>query len=214
LLGDDAWASLPEPVRRRFSKRLTPGDAALYQGQVITTDLSWTGRMLSILAWPIGSPLPSPGTTGPAVVMVTEEPALQGQRWVRLYGRPGRRPQLVQSAKRFRGPTGLEEHVGGGIGMVLGVTVEDGSLVFRSKSYFVEWRRFRLALPRWLSPGQMVIVHEQAADGTFVFSLTLVHARFGRLVYQAARFSDVDAATHLQAARLSTKSTASAHPGR
>ncbi len=66
------------------------------------------------------------GATGPALVAVVEDERLGGQSWTRLYARPGRFPQTIHSAKRFRGPTGLEEYVGYGIGMALRVTVEDG----------------------------------------------------------------------------------------
>ena len=92
LLGEDAWARLPEPVRKRFSKRLKGNEVALYRGEVVLTKLSWAGRLLSFLTRVIGAPLPTAnGATGAAVVAVTEDAALGGQRWVRLYDRPGRR---------------------------------------------------------------------------------------------------------------------------
>jgi hypothetical protein len=191
LLGDAAWGQLPEAVRRRFSKRLATGETLLYRGEVVATELSALGRMLSFATRIIGAPLPlDNGATGPALVAVTEDPLLGGQSWLRIYARPGRFPQAIHSAKRFRGPTGLEEYVGCGIGMALEVAVEDAALVFRSTGYFIEAGPWRLALPRALQPGRMQIVHRDEGSGLFSFRLTLAHPIFGCLVHQLAYFSD------------------------
>jgi hypothetical protein len=74
----------------------------------------------------IGSPLPLSRACGtPALVSVTEDPVSGGQYWMRIYGRPRGRPQVIGSCKAFSGPTGLEEYVGGGFGIALRVMVED-----------------------------------------------------------------------------------------
>jgi Domain of unknown function (DUF4166) len=191
LIGETAWARLPEAVCRRFSKCLAPEGALIYQGEVVATELSRLGRILAFLARAVGSPLPlTNGASGPALVVVTEDERLGGQSWTRIYTRPGRRPQTVHSAKRFRGPTGLEEYVGYGIGMALEVTVEDGALVFRSDHYFLTLGRWRVRLPRLLVPGGMCITHREEGGGAFSFRLTLTHPRLGCLVHQLAYFRD------------------------
>jgi hypothetical protein len=191
LVGERAWGELPDAVRRRFSKRLGPNEALVYQGLVTATQLSVAGRVLSLLSRAIGSPLPlTNGATGPAVVIVTEDAGLGGQSWLRIYARPGRFPQAIHSAKRFSGPTGLEEYVGCGIGMALRVSVEEGALAFRSAGYFVQIAGWRLPIPLPLQPGQMQIVHRDLGAGSFEFSLSLTHGVFGQLVHQAAVFHD------------------------
>jgi Domain of unknown function (DUF4166) len=191
LVGEEAWAQLPEAVRRRFSKRIQPGQAVLYSGRVAETKLSGAGRILAAIARVIGSPLPDcDGATGAAVVSVMENDAHSGQSWTRTYERPGKFPQVVHSMKRFQGPTGLEEYVGAGIGMALRVTVEDSALVFRSVHYFLALGAWRLRLPHVLEPGRMEIVHRDLGSD-FAFELTLAHARFGRLVHQLAYFKEV-----------------------
>jgi hypothetical protein len=163
----------------------------LYRGQVVATKLSTGGSVLAFLARAIGSPLPlTDGATGPALVAVVEDSRLGGQNWTRIYARPGRFPQTSHSTKRFRGPTGLEEHVGCGIGMALQVSVEDGALCFRSEHYFLELGRLRLRLPRWLQPGNMLITHREEGGGTFSFSLSLTHPALGTLIHQLAYFCD------------------------
>lgn len=191
LVGEAAWAELPEAVRRRFSKCLAPEETLIYRGRVVETRLSRGGRILSFLARAIGGPLPlTDGATGPALVVVSEDPRLGGQSWLRIYTRPGRFPQAINSTKRFRGATGLEEYVGCGIGMSLRVTVEEGVLIFRSAGYFLELGRWRLPIPRVLNPGRMQIEHRDESAGTFAFSLQLTHPLLGELVHQVAIFRD------------------------
>ena len=191
LVGEAAWAELPEAVRRRFSKCLAPEETLIYRGRVVDTRLSRAGRVLSFLARAIGAPLPlTNGATGPALVVVTEDPRLGGQSWLRIYSRPGRFPQAISSTKRFRGATGLEEYVGCGIGMALRVTVEERVLIFRSAGYFLELGRWRLPIPRALHPGRMQIEHRDEGAGTFAFALQLTHPLLGVLVRQVAIFHD------------------------
>lgn len=192
LLGEEGWMRLPPAVRRRFSKRLDGNDVALYRGEVVATHLSVAGRVLAAALRIVGAPLPMhDNARGAAVVAVSEDAALGGQTWVRIYARPGHFPQVVHSAKRFRGPTGLEEHIGHGIGMCLDVGEEAGAIVFRSNRYFLDWFGTRFWLPKALTPGDMEIIHREEDAGRFSFRLKLSHPRFGLLVEQTALFEDV-----------------------
>ena len=191
LLGEAAWASLPEPVRRQFSKPAAPGAVTVYRGRVLTTELSWAGRLLAHAARLVGGPLPlSSGATGTAVVTVLEDPAFKGQIWTRSYARSGRFPQVIHSAKRFTGPTGLEEYLGFGLVMRLIVSTEAGALVFRSAGYAIELFGKVVAVPAWLTPGTCEVRHTDKGGGVFSFGLTLVHPLAGRLVHQLALFED------------------------
>ncbi|MDX2308779.1 MAG: DUF4166 domain-containing protein [Hyphomicrobium sp.] len=191
LLGEDAWHRLPAAVQRRFAHAVRPGEAILYRGRVAETTLSPLGRLLSVVAQMIGSPLPeTPGAIGAACVSVMDAESGLGQVWTRTYARAGRFPQVVHSMKRFAGPTGLEEHVGHGVGMALDLSEERGALVFSSRFYFVSLGRWRWRVPSWLAPGAMRIVHRDLGD-EFLFELTLTHPVFGQLIRQVAYFREV-----------------------
>ncbi|MEI9997302.1 MAG: DUF4166 domain-containing protein [Rhizomicrobium sp.] len=191
LLPRADWDALPAPVRRRFSKRLSAGDSVVYVGEVVRTRITRMGRVFAQAARLIGGPLPLGADIGvPAVVTVTEDRASGGQVWTRLYARRGGFPQVIHSAKRFAGPTGLEEHVGRGIGMALRVAVEDGVLKFRSAGYFLALGRMRLTLPRWAVPGDLTVTHAELGEGRFLFALDIVHPLFGAIIHQAAIFNE------------------------
>lgn len=191
LIGEDAWSRLSAAVQKRFSKRLAPGSVLVYAGAVLETRISRCGRLLATLSRIIGAPLPlDDGMIGGATVAVMECPLRAGQTWTRTYARARGLPQVIQSVKCFAGPTGLEEHVGCGIGMSLSVSERDGVLVFRSVRYFLAVGRLRLPFPRWLEPGQMQVMHRDEGDGTFIFALSLHHPWIGELLSQTARFRD------------------------
>ena len=191
LAGEAQWAQLPDAVRARFSTRLRGGATALFAGEVIECRMSRLGFAFARLARLIGGPLPlCRDAWRPAAVAVTEDPVSGGQHWTRIYGRPRGFPQVIHSAKRFSGPTGLEEHIGGGFGIALTVTVENTTLHFDNDHYFLSLFGIRMRLPRWLSPGRMRVSHVDCGGGRFAFVLLLDHPLFGELVRQTAMFDD------------------------
>ncbi|RFB81230.1 DUF4166 domain-containing protein [Methylovirgula sp. 4M-Z18] len=191
LLRAEDWASLPLSVRRRFSKRLAGGMTNVYAGEITQVRFSSLGWCLAQALRLIGAPLPLSRDTGVAsVVSVTEDTRTGGQNWTRLYARRNGFPQIIHSAKRFAGKTGLEEYIGYGIGMNLTVHVEAQSLVFRSAGYFLQLGGRCLPWPRWLAPGNVTIVHQPLDDCRFVFSLVLQHPKFGELIRQSGVFRD------------------------
>jgi hypothetical protein len=191
LMADQDWGKLPLPIRRRFSKRLAGGETAIYVGEILETRLSRAGWLLVQLLRLIGAPLPTARDSHvPSVVTVTEEMKTGGQIWTRLYARRRSFPQVIHSSKRFAGRTGLEEYVGYGVGMALAIEVRDGALVFRSDGYFLEILEHRFFLPTWATPGALSVTHAEIGDGRFLFTLEIVHPRFGLLVRQSAAFRE------------------------
>jgi hypothetical protein len=191
LLPDEAWGRLPLAIWRRFSKRFADGETVVYVGEVEEASFAPAGFWLAQLGRLIGGPLPTGTETGvPMVVTVTEDGASGGQIWTRICARSSGFPQVIHSAKRFAGPTGLEEYVGSGVSMALRISVEHEALVFRSAGYALQIGPLRLSLPPWLTPGDLTVTHSDLGDGLFRFTLDIVHPRFGRLIRQSAKFRE------------------------
>jgi hypothetical protein len=191
LLTQEAWDSLPLPIRQRFSKRLAGGKTAIYVGEILETRMSLCGWLLAQLARLAGGPLPTSRDKGvESVVTVTEDRVGGGQVWTRLYARRKGFPQVIHSAKRFAGATGLEEYLGFGIGMALSVQVENAALVFRSAFYYLRVAGRRLILPRLLGPGALTVTHAEMGGGRFSFTLDLTHPLFGNLIHQIGLFRE------------------------
>jgi hypothetical protein len=191
LIGEAAWARLPEATRARFGKRISGSAAIVYAGEVVECRMNAAGWLLAQLGRLIGAPLPlSRDADVPACVSVTEDRMFAGQFWTRIYGRRRGFPQVISSSKRFCGPTGLEEQIGGGLGIALRVEVADGALHFLSDHYFLQLGRLRLRVPRWLAPGQMRVSHIDCSNGLFAFVLGLRHPWLGELIQQTAMFRE------------------------
>jgi hypothetical protein len=189
LLPDEEWGRLPLAIWRRFSKRFADGETVVYVGTVEEASFSRAGWWLAQLARVIGGPLPLCTETGvPMVVTVTE--ASGGQIWTRICARSNGFPQVIHSAKRFAGPTGLEEYVGYGVSMALRISVEHEALVFRSVGYSLQIGPLRLPLPPRFTPGDLTVTHSDLGGGVFRFTLEIVHPRFGMLIRQSAIFRE------------------------
>ena len=191
LVPDADWDALPTDVRRRFSKRLSGTAITTYRGEIVWTRLSRSGWLLAQLCRLIGAPLPiNASGPMPAAVAVSEDRTSDGQCWTRLYGRAHGHPQVIHSAKCFAGPTGLEEHIGGGFGMALVVRAEADALIFVSDHYFWQVGKLRLRLPHRLGPGATLVTHQHLGNGRFAFDLKVTHPLFGELLNQHGLFRD------------------------
>ncbi len=179
-------------MQRRFGRALAPGESVIYAGEVVSTELSPAGWLWAQLLRCIGGPLPLKALTHAASTVVVTADAADTQCWTRIYHEAGRLPQVIRSMKSFSGPTGLEELVGGGLGMALSVGVEARALVFRSAGYHWRCGRLQLRIPHWLTPGRMEIRHREEHAGHFSFTLTVVHPFCGRILHQVASFRDAN----------------------
>ena len=120
LLGEAAWAALPEATRARFGKRVAHCRTVVYAGEIVECRMSLAGRLLAQAARLIGGPLPPRATS-------TCRPRSASPRIRRAAASSGPAstaagaafPQVIHSSKRFAGPTGLEEYVGRGFGIAL-----------------------------------------------------------------------------------------------
>jgi hypothetical protein len=194
LLSATEWERLPAAIRRRFSKRLAGGATAIYTGAIDSMRASRTGRFLAQAFRLIGAPLPIHMDVGvPSIVSVTEDMATGGQIWTRLYAQRGGFPQIIQSSKRFAGPTGLEEYIGFGITMALKAKATETALIFESAGYSLKLGPWRIPLPAILSPGNVTVTHEEMTEETFRFTLLLAHPLLGLLIAQSGLFHEAKA---------------------
>ena len=194
LVGEAAWAELPEAVRRRFSKCLAPDETLIYRGNVSSRpELSRAGRVLSFLARAIGSPLPlTDGATGPALVVVTEDPAPRRAELAAHLHPPRPLPagdQLDQALPRRDGPRGVrglrDRHVAARHGRRRACSSS------ARPAYFLELGRWRLPLPRAIaSRPHADRAPRRGRRAASPSRLQLTHPLLGRLVHQLAIFRD------------------------
>jgi hypothetical protein len=183
ILGARAWMSLPAAVRARFT-RVTP---ALYRGST-DTRLSLLGRLFAWSLFPFGAPLPVIAGESDALVKVSVKDG--GMSWTRIYRGPLGLAFQVRSIKRPSEDGRLLECCAGGWTMLLDLSADRGSLVFRSRRFFWRLGAVSLPLPVWMTPGIAEVRHTDLGEGRFRFTLTFDHPWFGRTIFQDGTFAD------------------------
>ena len=192
LLGPAAWAELPPDVRGRFARRPREGEAFVYAGRVLRARLSRWGWWLAQAGRLLGGPLRLDRDGDlPCLVTVGEDTDDGRQAWTLLHARRHGFPQVIHSAKHFAGPSGLEEHVGRGLGFSLRLSAAPDGLTSHAERYLLALAGRRLWLPRWLTPGRLTVRHVSVDFRCFIFTLTLDSPRLGRLVEQVIAFEEV-----------------------
>lgn len=188
VLGEPAWRRLPGAVRQRFAE---PAAAVDYVGTFEEVRASVWGQVVSHLCRLLGTPVvPCTGRDIQAVVHVGPRGA--GVDWNREYRWPDGKGWLVRSTKVIDANGRLVERLPARLCMPLDVYERDAVLHFVSRGYYFDLGgdlgRWRLPLPKWLSPGVTHVQHIDEAHGWFRFTMHVVHPWFGELFYQTGRF--------------------------
>ena len=189
LLGELAWRRLAPAVRERFRWKPAAAGEIRYVGEMAVVRSSRLGWVMAQLCRLVGTPLaPHRGTHVPVTVSLSLDRDGAGVVWRRLYRFPGRAPVTCISVKKATDAEGLIECVGGGIGMWLRLSERAGALYFRSAGYFWALGGRRLALPDWLTPGALTVVHSDEGQGRFRFAISVVHPLIGETFFQDGVF--------------------------
>jgi hypothetical protein len=190
VLGNAAWARLPQTVRERFGE---PSVAVDYVGEFEVVRASWLGRLVALVCQLLGTPVvPRTGLRVPALVHVG--PTRSGVAWNREYRWPDGQPCLVRSTKIIDSCGGLVERLPARLCMPLTVYEQRGVLHFVSRGYYFDLgrrpdgRRIKVRLRGLLSPGTTHVEHIDEANGWFRFTMTVTHPLFGEMFYQTGRF--------------------------
>ncbi|MEZ0260412.1 MAG: DUF4166 domain-containing protein [Alphaproteobacteria bacterium] len=183
----DGWDTLIPAIQERFEREPQPGETIVYEGVMQEIRRSRMGWLFAWLTMPVGNPLtPFAGRNVPMEVALSKSPT--GVQWKRTYLYNGKKPYVVTSEKRESKTGEMLECVGGGFGMKLKVTAEEGQLHFRSYRYFWSFMGKRIPLPHWLAPGATHVIHTDRGGGDFMFTISMVHAQLGETFFQQGIF--------------------------
>lgn len=186
------WQTVTPTIQQRFLKSADHRGVTIYQGRIQKTHLSTAGALLSRLCRLIGSPLPHANDVkGPATVIVREAKEFNGQYWTRIYPSRNQFPHVIQSIKKFGGPTGLEEQISNRLGVALTLKPGTKSLSFISDHYYLKAGRRRIKIPAIFSPGRLTVCHRETGPKRFRYTMSLHHKWFGELIYQTAIFEEL-----------------------
>lgn len=185
LVGAAGWSLLPQAVQRRFA---VAHANVTYEGHM---DLrcSPIGHIYAALARVLGGPLTHINTNAVPTTVRVSNNGLGGVVWERCFHSDGH-GRTVRSTKEIGADGGLLERTDGGLSMSLDVFEEEGTLVFRSRRFWLLLGSLRLPVPALLTPGTCRVVHTDLDGGLFRFTLSMVHPLWGETFYQTGVFAD------------------------
>ncbi len=194
LLGPRSWARLPLAVRNRFATPVRAGCTVTYHGTMHKVRASSIGKALAWLARFAGSPVAHlTGTDVPCQVNLYHDNRRGGTVWERVYQFGAKTVYARTTKKAASDGTSLEcfgSALGFGTGMTLDILEADAALHFVSRNFFIQLLGWRILLPEFLNPGQLVVTHRDLGDGAFQFLMTVTHPGLGEILFQDGTFYD------------------------
>ena len=184
----DAWSRAPENIRRRFDHDPGPGEVVKYLGVMSEVQCSLVGKVVGWMVQFTGALMPHVGRDVPVEIEVWANERSGAVHKRRVYRFRDRKPFLFVSRMELESSGRIAEHVGGGFGMYLVVSVGDEALHFTDDGYFLQIGAYRVSIPGWLSPGRVRLTHADAGAEEFTIAIDILHPQFGRLFWQEGRF--------------------------
>ena len=184
----EGWTKLSNNIRSRFDHDPPSGTIVRYRGVMTHVECSTIGKLLGWLVQHTGALMPHEGTNVPVSIEVWTEAGSAAVFKRREYFFKERRPFTFRSKMQLDSSGNLAEYVGGGFGMYLRVHVFEGNLHFEDKGYFVDVLGIRIPIPGLLSPGRVLLKHEEIGKDEFAITIEITHPWFGLLYFQQGRF--------------------------
>ncbi len=82
------------------------------------------------------------------------------------------------------------ELVGGGFGMLLKLSEENGAMKFESENFFLRLFGRKITIPNIFTPGKTIVKQTACENNTFEFCLSVTHPVFGLTYYQVGIFEE------------------------
>lgn len=186
LVGQQGWGRLPAAVQRRFAA----GHPDTSYGGQMDLHCSRIGRIYARLSSLFGGALTTINARDVPTLVRVRSNGRGGVIWERRFQADTETGRTVRSTKEIGADGGLLERTDGGLSMSLDAFEEGGSLVFRSRRFWLVLGRLRLPVPALLSPGTCRVAHTDLGNDLFRFTLTMVHPLWGETFHQTGVFAD------------------------
>ena len=178
ILGKD-WDKLPEVIRRHY--RLPSGN--ILQNRVSGTmaiDYPWFVTPILKMIRLFGGLIDAKGTNNAVTVDKQVDPDRPDCIfWRREIIPPDGATIVFASRMEYQQANELIEFIGGGFGLHLKLTVENGRLVYRSNGHLWQVGNIRIPVPDVLMLGHATITETAVSDNEFELDFRIRHPLFG-----------------------------------
>lgn len=176
VLGDD-WEKLPPVIQRHY--QITPAQPSFTVTGTMAISYPFWIKPILIITRLLGALIDLKGENMQVQVKkwITDNPHVM--YWRRDIQAPNGERTVFASRMEYQQPNELIEIVGGGFGIRLKLSVENGKLVYRSQTHLLKLGKIIIPIPDWLVLGHATIIEEALSDDAFVLDFKIIHPLWG-----------------------------------
>jgi len=175
VLGDD-WDKLPPVIQRHYT---IPVDSnTCVRGDMEIAYPNFLLPLISLIHL-CGGLVSKRGKKINTLVKKTVSAQNTELFWQRTLEYSGNKKDSFYSRMVYLQPNELIETVRFGFGLRLKVSVEDGTLVYRSNGHIWQYACLRLTFPDWLLLGKACIIEHPISDREFKLDFSIQHPLWG-----------------------------------
>lgn len=183
------WSCLSPATQKRFET--DPNQPVFYEGMMSEVRCSLLGKVIALVGKCFGSPLiPHSGEHVPIHVMVYKKPDHPDIFKKRTYDFPAKPPFTVETRMCTDSDGQFIEYAGLGLGMIMGLSAQEGRLYFHGTRYVWDTPLGRIPVPAWMSPGLAQVEHRDHEPGRFRVRIEMRHPWFGVTFVQDGIFKE------------------------
>lgn len=177
VLGKD-WSKLPAVIQHHY--QLNPAQKNFTVAGTMAIDYPFWIKPILMITRLMGALIDLKGENMQVKVhkWIVDDPLIL--HWRREIQAADGKHTVFSSRMEFQKANELIEFVGGGFGIRLKLSVEEGKLVYRSQGHLLKLGSFVIPVADWLVLGHATISEQALSDDSFVLDFTIVHPLFGK----------------------------------
>ncbi len=186
VLGDD-WEKLPTVIQQHY--QIIPAQKSFtVTGTMAISYPVWVKPILMITRL-LGALIDLQGENNQVQVKkwMTDNPQIM--YWRRDIQAPNGQHTVFASRMEYQQRNELIEFVGGGFGIRLRLSVEEGKLVYRSQIHLLKLGGWLMPIPDWLFLGHATIIEEALSEDSFLLDFKIIHPLWGKTYAYGGVFS-------------------------
>jgi Domain of unknown function (DUF4166) len=176
VLGD-AWGKLPSVIQRHY-QITAPQHSVTVTGTLSIDYPVWIKPILMFTRL-MGALIDVKGDNNQVTVQKWQTDNPDVLYWQRdIFTEKGTHT-VFASRMEYQNTGELIEFVGGGFGIRLKLSVENGTLVYRSQTHLFKLGKWLIPIPDWLALGQALITEKALSNDSFLLDFRIVHPLWG-----------------------------------
>lgn len=175
----EAWPRLAPPIRAHYTLRPGYAEQITVHGELQVDFPLWVMPLLKMIRL-FGGLLDRRSAKVVTTVRKWTKHEDAGLFWHRELRYPDGKQKIFKSEMQHLHSNELIEYVGGGFGLRLLLSEENGNLVYRSNGHVLRFGPWLFTFPDWLLLGYATISEQALSENSFRLDFAIYHPWWGR----------------------------------